>query len=162
MTTNNPTTDPTTTDENRTTDANPTAASARGEANIWPAFRYRDAKAAIAFLRSAFGFEVTAEYTNPEDPGLVDHAELTWPGGGGIMLGSARDDGSVMSDVGIASGSVYIAVDDVDALFDRAVAAGSTVVSGPSEKDYGSRDFSVTDPEGVLWNFGTYRGAGRG
>lgn len=160
--TTNPTTDPTTTDANRTTDGNPTAASARGSANIWPAFRYRDAKAAIAFLRSAFGFEVTAEYTNPDDPSLVDHAELTWPGGGGIMLGSARDDGGVMTDVGIASGAVYVAVDDVDALFDRAVAAGATVVSGLTEQDYGSRDFSVTDPEGVLWNFGTYRGAGRG
>lgn len=86
--TTNPTTDST------TTDGNGTAASARGEANIWPAFRYRDAKAAIAFLRSAFGFEVTAEYTNPDDPGLVDHAELTWPGGEGSCSGPPATTGA--------------------------------------------------------------------
>ncbi len=61
----------------------------------------------------------------------------------------------------VASGSVYIAVDDVDSLFRRATDAGASVVRGLTEMDYGSCDFSVTDPEGVLWNFGTYRGAGR-
>ena len=142
------------------TQANP--ASAQTEANVWPTFRYRDAKAAIAFLTSAFGFEVAVEYTNADDPTVVEHAELAWPGGGGIMLGSARDDGGVMTSVGVASGSVYIAVDDVDSLFRRATDAGASVVRGLTEMDYGSRDFSVTDPEGVLWNFGTSRGAGRG
>lgn len=56
-------------------------------ANIWPFFRYRDAKAAIAFLRDMLGFEVAVEYTNDEDPNSVDHAELPWPGGGGVLLG---------------------------------------------------------------------------
>lgn len=139
------------------------AASARTsrEANIWPAFRYRDAKAAIAFLTEAFGFEVAVEYTNPDDPTVVDHAELVWPGGGGIMLGSARDDDGPMTKVGVTSGTVYIATDDVDALHRRALSAGAVEVAGLHDLDYGSRDFSVTDPEGVLWNFGTYRGHGR-
>ncbi len=139
------------------------AASARPprEANIWPAFRYRDAKAAIAFLTEAYGFEVAVEYTNPDDPTVVDHAELVWPGGGGIMLGSARDDDGPMTKVGVTSGTVYIAADDVDALHRRALDAGAVEVVGLHDLDYGSRDFSVTDPEGVLWNFGTYRGHGR-
>jgi uncharacterized glyoxalase superfamily protein PhnB len=127
-------------------------------ANIWPTFRYRDAKAAIAFLREAFGFEVVVEYTNADDPNRVDHAELAWPGGGGVMLGSARDEG-VMTKTGVAAGSVYIAADNVEELYHRAIDAGATVVMGLTEQDYGSLDFSVQDPEGVLWSFGTYRGA---
>jgi uncharacterized glyoxalase superfamily protein PhnB len=127
-------------------------------ANIWPTFRYRDARAAIAFLRDAFGFEVAAEYTNAEDPNSVDHAELVWPGGGGVMLGSTRDEG-VMTKTGVASGSVYIATDNVRELYHRAIDAGATEVMGLTEQDYGSLDFSVQDPEGVLWCFGTYRGA---
>ena len=129
-------------------------------ANVWPTFRYRDAKAAIAFLQDAFGFEVAAEYTNADDPQRVDHAELRWPGGGGVMLGSARDDGGAMTKTGVASGSVYIATDQVAELYHRAIAAGATEVMGLTEQDYGSKEFSVQDPEGVLWNFGTYRGAG--
>ncbi|MDN5806814.1 MAG: VOC family protein [Brevibacterium sp.] len=127
--------------------------------NVWPTFRYRDAKAAIAFLKDAFGFEVAAEYTSADDPQHVDHAELRWPGGGGIMLGSARDDGGAMTKVGIAAGSVYIATDRVAELYHRAIAAGATEIMGLTEQNYGSKDFSVQDPEGVLWNFGTYRGA---
>ncbi|MGO2862068.1 MAG: VOC family protein [Brevibacterium sp.] len=129
-------------------------------ANIWPTFKYRDAKAAIAFLQEAFGFEITAEYDNAEDPQRVEHAELAWPEGGGVMLGSTRDDGGVMSKTGLAAGSVYIATDRVEELYHRAIAAGATEVMGLTEQEYGSLDFSVQDPEGVLWNFGTYRGAG--
>ena len=127
---------------------------------LWPTFRYRDAKAAISFLQRAFGFEVVAEYANAEDPQKIDHAELAWPGGGGLMLGSVRDDDGVMTKTGVAAGSVYIATDEVDELYARAIDAGATEVMGLTEQDYGSRDFSVQDPEGVLWSFGTYRGAG--
>lgn len=52
-------------------------------ANVWPTSRYRDAKAASAFLQEALGFDVIAEYTNADDPDRVDHAELDWPEGGG-------------------------------------------------------------------------------
>ena len=128
-------------------------------ANIWPTFRYRDASAAIAFLEAAFGFEVAARYENADDSQRIDHAELRWPGGGGIMLGSARDEG-VMTKTSVASGSVYIAADDVEELYQRAIAAGAIEVMGLTEQDYGSLDFCVQDPEGVLWCIGTYRGAG--
>jgi len=127
-------------------------------ANIWPTFRYRDSSAAIAFLEAAFGFEVAVKYENSEDPQRIDHAELRWPGGGGIMLGSVRDEGA-MTKTSVASGSVYIAADDVKELYHRAIAAGAIEVMGLTEQDYGSLDFCVQDPEGVLWCVGTYRGA---
>ena len=49
------------------------------------------------------------------------------------------------------------AVDDVDALHDHAVAAGAEVALELTDTDYGSRDFTLRDPEGNLWAFGTYR-----
>ena len=54
------------------------------------------------------------------------------------------------------SSSVYVVIDDPDALHDRAVAAGGEIVRELVDLDYGSRDFAVRDPEGNLWNFGTY------
>ena len=48
--------------------------------------------------------------------------------------------------------------DQPDALHDRAVAAGATIVRGLRDEEYGSRGFSATDPEGNLWSFGTYAG----
>jgi uncharacterized glyoxalase superfamily protein PhnB len=48
---------------------------------------------------------------------------------------------------------------DLDGLCERAVGAGATVVRELRDEDYGSRGFSVRDPEGNLWSFGTYSGA---
>ncbi len=45
---------------------------------------------------------------------------------------------------------------NADAAHDRAVAAGAEVVRPLENTDYGSRDFSVRDPEGHVWSFGTY------
>ena len=124
---------------------------------IWPTLRYADAHAAIAFLTDAFGFEKVAVYEG--DGGRVDHAELRWPGGGGVMLGDERPDSSIAG-LPPGSGSVYIVTSDPDGLYKRAVAAGATVTAELRDEDYGSRGFTVRDPEGVFWSFGTYAGAG--
>jgi uncharacterized glyoxalase superfamily protein PhnB len=129
---------------------------------VWPTLRARDARALIRFLVDAFGFEAAAVYGDGDE---VAHAELLWPAGGGIMLGSAgqAEDGSRAADDPWAlrpgSGGVYVVADDVDALFTRAVAAGAEVIREPADTDYGSREFAVRDPEGNRWSFGTYRGA---
>ena len=52
--------------------------------------------------------------------------------------------------------SVYVVTDDIDALHDRAVAAGAEIVYPLTDQDYGSRDFSARDPSGNVWAFGTY------
>lgn len=126
---------------------------------VWPCLSYRDARAAIAFLGDAFGFETVAVYTH-DDPNRVDHAELRWPLGGGVMLGSAGRDDSAFGRRAPGNDSIYVVCDDPDALFARATAAGAEVVRGLVDEDYGSRGFTVRDPEGNLWSFGTYRGAG--
>jgi uncharacterized glyoxalase superfamily protein PhnB len=126
---------------------------------IWPALRYADARAAIRFLVEAFGFEEVASYTG-ETEDIVAHAELRGPSGGGVMLGSAAREDSAIADQPAGVGSIYIVVEDPDSLFARATAAGATVVRGLTDQDYGSREFTVRDPEGVFWSFGTYGGAG--
>ncbi|GAA1367991.1 VOC family protein [Catellatospora chokoriensis] len=122
-------------------------------AMVWPCLTYTDAHAAIAFLEEAFGFKTTAVHgTGP----TVEHAELRWPPGGGIMLGSPRPDN--VHDIPAGRGLVYLVTDQPDALFARAVAAGATVLRELRDEDYGSRGFSVRDPQGVIWSFGTYSG----
>ena len=124
---------------------------------IWPALRYADAPAAIQFLVEAFGFRVTANYPGAT-PDVVAHAELRLPGGGGIMLGSSSREDSAIAELPPGTGSIYVVTDSPDALFERAVAAGATVVRELTDQDYGSREFTVRDPEGVHWSFGTYAG----
>lgn len=125
---------------------------------IWPALRYADARAAIRFLVDAFGFEEVACYPGASED-VVAHAELRGPSGGGIMLGSASRADSAIAELPAGVGSIYTVIDDPDALFARATAAGATVVRGLTDQDYGSREFTVRDPEGVFWSFGTYGGA---
>jgi uncharacterized glyoxalase superfamily protein PhnB len=126
---------------------------------VWPTLRARDARALIRFLVDAFGFEETVVYG---DGNVVHHAQLSWPPGGGVMLGSVRENQEEDSwPVPPGTFGAYVVTDDPDALFARATAAGAEIIQGLHETDYGSRDFAVRDPEGNRWSFGTYRGEPR-
>ena len=122
--------------------------------SIYASFRYRDAMAAIDFLERAFGFERGDVHQG--DDGTVHHAELRFAGEW-IMLGSTSDgsDGRLAVETGPAS--AYVVVDDPDAHYERAVAAGAEIVRELTDEDYGSRGYTARDPEGNLWSFGTYR-----
>ena len=128
-------------------------------ATIVLSLRYRDAPAAIEWLHEAFGFE--KHLVVPGEDGTIAHAQLVF-GNGMIMLGSARDDefGKLQRPLDTAespvSQSVYVIVDDVDAHHARAAAAGARVTMRPEDQDYGGRLYSCRDPEGNLWNFGSY------
>jgi hypothetical protein len=61
---------------------------------VWPTLVFEDAHGALAFLADAFGFEERALYARDGTPEVIEDAEMAWPGGGGIMLGSAGKDGS--------------------------------------------------------------------
>lgn len=128
-------------------------------ATVIPTLRYRDAQAAIERLCAVFGF--TRHLIVPDDAGGVAHAELVL-GGGMIMLGSVRDDafGHVQktpADVGgVGTQSPYVVVADPDAVLARATAAGFTVVRAIRDEAHGGRGFACRDPEGHLWNVGSY------
>ena len=127
-------------------------------AAVWPVLSYRDARAALEFLVKAFGFEERACYAREDDPTIVEHAEMRWPLGGGIMFGTAGKDDGPFGQRTPGNDSVYVVCEDPDRLFEQAVAAGAEVVRELKDEDYGSRGFTVRDPEGNLWSFGTYAG----
>ena len=130
---------------------------------VWPTLRARDARGLIRFLVEAFGFqEVVAWGDQPDGSGdVVVHAQLAWPEGGGVMLGSARETPDDPWPVQPGSTGCYVATADPDAVHARAVAAGAEIMQDLHETDYGSRDFAARDPEGNRWSFGTYRGEPR-
>jgi len=125
---------------------------------IWPVLTFRDARAEMAFLHDAFGLETTAVTARDEDPSIIEHGEMRWPSGPGIMFGSAGKDDSPFGTRQPGNDLIYVVCDDPDGLFARATAAGAEVVRELRDEDYGSRGFTVRDPEGVLWSFGTYAG----
>jgi len=132
------------------------AASAGG--NIIPGMRYHDAPAAIAWLCNAFGFQ--RHLVVPGENGTIAHAQLTL-GNGMIMLGSAIDDEfgqlvKVPADLGTTTQSTYIVVAEIDAHYQRAKGTGAEIVMEIADQDYGGRLYSARDPEGHLWNFGSY------
>jgi uncharacterized glyoxalase superfamily protein PhnB len=123
---------------------------------VWPTLRARDARGLIRFLVDAVGFRETAVYGEGEK---VDHAELAWPLGGGVMVGSIREvDPAKAWSPQPGTFGAYVVVDDIDALHARVAAAGAEITRPPNDTDYGSRDFALKDPEGNHWSFGTYRG----
>lgn len=122
---------------------------------LWHTLTFRDADAMIAWL-SAVGFTEHATYRDESDAAVVVHAEWLWPGGGGLMFGSIRDGGAVDN---VGGSAAYLVTQEPDAAFDRAVAAGATVLQAMRDQDYGGRGGSVADPEGNHWSFGDYQPA---
>lgn len=124
--------------------------------NIFPALRYRDADAALEFLKTAFGAEEKAVYRG--DDGTVRHAEVRL-GDGIVMLGQYSEDGFLgggKPDPLSSTASLYVVVADPDGHLATATRAGAKVVRELQDTDYGSREYSVRDLEGNLWSFGTY------
>ncbi len=124
--------------------------------NIIPAVRYRDANAALEFLKSAFGAQETSVYRG--DDGVIHHAELRL-GAGLVMLGQYSEDGWMggESPRPLASTvSIYVVISDPDQHFAAARSAGANIVRELADMDYGSREYSARDLEGNLWSFGTY------
>ena len=128
------------------------------EPQVWPTLRARDARALIRFLVDVVGFEETVVYGEGE---RVDHAQLSWPPGGGVMLGSVRDVQDDPFPMRPGAFGAYVVTDEPDALCARIRAAGGEIMTDLHDTDYGSRDFAVRDPEGNMWSFGTYRGEPR-
>jgi uncharacterized glyoxalase superfamily protein PhnB len=117
-----------------------------------PILAYTDARAAIDFACEAFGAE-RLMVVDAED-GTVAHSELRLAGG--VLMIAQASDGSGGGPAIPPGGTLYATVDDPDALCERATRAGAEIVRGLDDTDYGSREFSVRDPQGVVWNFGTY------
>jgi uncharacterized glyoxalase superfamily protein PhnB len=123
---------------------------------VWPCLTYADARAAATFLVDVLGFELRCAY--PPEGESVAHAEARWPEGGGVMFGSADREESEFSRQPVGGSSVYVVTDDPHPILARCETAGVRIVKPMTEEDFGSTGFSIADPEGNLWSFGTYRG----
>lgn len=119
---------------------------------------YRDTRAAIEFLTSAFGFERHA--VHEDDAGQIVHAELSL--GDAMVMPAVADEsdfGRLLTSVHTAERPTcgfYVVVEDVDAIYERAVGAGAEILRDLRDRAHGSREFTCRDYEGHVWVFGTY------
>lgn len=128
-----------------------------------PCLRYEDAPAAIAFLCDAFGFARHAVYADDADPAIIHHAQLRL-GDSLVMLGSARGGEyeqiygwKTVAEAGGITMCIYALVPDPDAHCAAARAAGAEIIKGPYDNEgYPGRSYDARDPEGNVWNFGSY------
>jgi uncharacterized glyoxalase superfamily protein PhnB len=121
---------------------------------ITPLLFYRDAKAALAFLERAFGFETRLIVDDGQ--GGVIHSETTYEGC--VVMISSLPAGQAASPLdfeGRFTGSVHVQVPrGIDALCEHARAAGAKIEREPADQPYGDRVFTCRDPEGHSWSFG--------
>jgi len=113
---------------------------------VTPYLVVRDADAEIRFLSKAFA--AREMQCDRDEGGGVMHAELQI-GDSLVMLGQA---GGAFEP---RPAAIYLWVEDVDATYDRAMAAGGTSESVPTDKPYGHRVGGVIDPNGVTWWIGS-------
>jgi uncharacterized glyoxalase superfamily protein PhnB len=135
----------------------------KGWPRISSALFYDDAGKAIDWLSRVFGFEVRLKVEG--EGGRIEHSELTF-GDGLIMVGSTGGKSgsnrahcvSPRATGGKNTQSLCVVVDDADAHYQRARAAGAEIVSEPATQDYGEeywsdRTYEAVDLEGHHWWF---------
>jgi PhnB protein len=108
----------------------------------------RGANRTIEFLKNAFGAQLSFEpMTSPD--GTIMHADLMI-GDSHIMISEATEQHPALQSM------IHLYVPNVDAVYQRAVAAGGTSTLEPTDQFYGDRGASVTDPSGNHWYIATH------
>jgi PhnB protein len=126
-----------------------------GYSTISPYLAVDDAAEAIAYYKKAFGAEETVRMDAPD--GRIGHAELKI-GDSHVMLSDPFPDASTTPPKELAgtSASIFMYVDDVDAVVQKAVDAGATVTMEVDDQFWGDRFGSITDPFGHSWSIATH------
>lgn len=116
----------------------------------------RGAADAIEFYKKALGAIELFRFPAPD--GKIGHAEIKI-GDSPIMLADEYPEMGYKGPqtLGGSPVSIMIYVDDVDTVFNRAVAAGASVKEAVSDKFYGDRMGTVTDPFGHVWHVSTHK-----
>jgi len=116
---------------------------------VLPHISYKDVAEASAWLNKAFGFREHFRYGVPEAPnGIQMNLSKAW-----IMLRKTREGSGTPAELGSQTQSVTVFVEDVDAHFTRAKAAGARIVEELHETEYGERQYGVEDLAGHHWLF---------
>ena len=126
-----------------------------GYRSVTPYLVFEDAATAINFYKTAFGAE---ERMRMEAPGgKIGHAEIEI-GDSLVMLSDAFPQSAARppSELGGTTAGVFLYVEDVDDVTQRAVDAGATVTMEVADQFWGDRFGTVTDPFGHSWSIATH------
>ena len=125
-----------------------------GYHSLTPYLAVEDAARAIEFYKDAFGAEEIHRMPGPD--GSIAHAELQI-GDSKLMLSDPFPQSNVRppSERGGPTASVFMYVDDADAVFEQAQTAGATVSMPLEDMFWGDRFGSLTDPFGHSWSIAT-------
>ncbi len=118
-----------------------------GYHTVTPYLTIDDPGPVIEFLKKAFYAQET--FAMRDEKGNVGHAEVK-VGSSMLMLGRARDKWKSRP------GNFYVYVEDCDAIYKKALAAGATSLSEPETQFYGDRHGGVTDSQGNNWWIATH------
>lgn len=127
-----------------------------GYHSVTPYLSIKGAAAAIEFYKRAFGATELFRLAMPN--GGIDHAEIRI-GNSPIMLADPCDEGAFRSPQSLGGSSVglHVYVENVDAQFAQAVAAGAKVIKPVQDQFYGDRTGSLEDPFGHVWFLATHK-----
>ncbi|MCT7657456.1 VOC family protein [Mycobacterium deserti] len=119
-----------------------------------PQIAAADAAAAIAFYREAFGADELVRNHAPD--GRIMHSELLICDGRLLVVDEfGGDDLRAPTGANATTVRLHLYVADVDAVFERALAAGANPVRAPAVEFWGDRYAVIRDPMGHLWSLAT-------
>ena len=126
-----------------------------GYHTLTPYLAVDDAAKAIEYYARAFGAKERVRMDAPD--GKIGHAELEI-GDSLVMLSDPFPQASTRSpsDLGGTSASVFMYVEDVDAVVKKAVAEGATITNEVEDQFWGDRFGTITDPFGHVWAIATH------
>ena len=127
-----------------------------GYAGVTPYLIVRDAAKQIDFYKKAFGATEVMRFPGPE--GRIAHAEIRI-GEGVVMLADESPEMGHKSPQTLGGTAVTLMfyVQDVDAQFANAVAAGGKVKHELKDQFYGDRSGTLVDPSGHIWTIATHK-----
>ncbi len=115
-------------------------------ATVIPVLVYPDVRAAVDWLTAAFGF------TERVRIGESHRAQMGIGADGAMIVADVHGERHPPT-AGVVTHELKVRVDDVDAQFERARAAGAKVIEPPTDREYGERECSVEDLAGHRWQF---------
>jgi PhnB protein len=114
---------------------------------VTPYLMVQGASKLIDFLKQAFGAKEILRMARPD--GAIMHAEVKI-GDSIVMMSEASGEHGPMPTM------IYLYVEDVDTIYNRALQAGATSLREPTDEFYGDRSGGVKDPSGNQWWIGTH------
>jgi len=126
-----------------------------GYHSVQPYLYFKNAAEAIAFYTKVFG--ATERMRMPGKDGRIMHAEISIGDSCVMMADENADVGAYSTEhFGGAPMSLMIYVEDCDAVYKQAIAAGAKSLREPADQFYGDRMAGVADPFGFYWYIGTH------